>query len=363
MTGPISFPTSVEELRTDLLTAVLSARTPGVIVDGFEVVVTKHAGEGVASTADRVVLELTYGAGSPPGLPTRLILKTMLVGPHAPPEMYETEVRFYDEIRPGLDAEMPQAFGCHFAPESGSFGLLMEDLEKRDARFPNALDTVTLPEIESLLTQLATVHARFWRSPRLRTDLAWVPTPMQGGMADIFTKFGREFVQSQVDQHPFKQELIAPLGRSVSELWELLTRVREEQTALPPTLLHGDPHIGNTYLLPGERGGLLDFQLLTRGCFAHDVIYLMVTGLATEVRRTHQRSLLEHYLDRLRAAGVTDPPEAEEAWLLCRKASLWGLVIGWLICPPANYGVEITTENIARTVAAVQDLDAIAAIT
>ena len=359
----IEFPADARELTPKLLTAVLSATTPGVVVEALEILEVKHAGEGVASTADRVILDLTYAAGTAADLPRRLVLKTMLVTPHAPPTMYENEVRFYAEIRPELALEAPRVYGSHFATdERGRFGLLLEDLRQRGARFPNATEAVSLAEIESILDQLASLHARFWRSPRFAGDLAWVPTPTRGGMADVFNDFGYELIRSQVDQNPFKQELIAPLGRSVAELWASLGRVRAEQAAGPATLLHGDPHIGNTYLLPGARGGLLDWQLLTRGCFAHDVIYLLVTVLDPSTRRAHQRRLLEHYLDRLRGGGVDDPPDGDAAWLLCRKASLWGLVIGWLITPPANYGVPITRENIARSVAAVQDLEALEAI-
>jgi len=35
---------------------------------------------------------------------------------------------------------------------------------------------------------------------------------------------------------------------------------------------------------------------------------------------------------------------------------VWGLVIGWLITPPQNYGEEITVANLKRLVAAAQDL-------
>ena len=361
--NPITiFPTDVSELSTDVLTKVISARIPGVVVEDFQVLTTKYAGEGVASTADRVVLEVVYGANTPPDLPTRLILKTMLVGPHAPPEMYETEVRFYAEIQPEIQMETPLSFGANFGGEAGNFGILMEDLERRGARFPKATETVSLAEVESLLGQLASLHAHFWRTNRFATDLHWVPTPLAGGMQTIFTNFGYEFVQSQVDMHPFKQDLIAPLGRSVRQLWDSLTLVREEQASLPATLLHGDTHIGNTYLLPGERGGFLDWQLMTRGCFAADITYLIITALPTEIRRDHQTELIRFYLEALKELGVDSVPSFDEAWLLCRKASLWGLVIGWLICPPANYGEEVTAKNIERTALAVADLDALAAI-
>lgn len=356
------FPSEVNQLTPELLTAALSVRRPGVVVVDVEVAATKYAGEGVASTADRVVLDVSYGPDTPPDLPTRLILKTMLVGPHAPPTMYENEVRFYNEVRHELEVEAPLVYGCHAEPGSGHFGLLLEDLNARRARFPRATERVDVGEITSLLDQLARVHAHFWKSPRLQTDLSWVPTPIAGGMADVFNDFGRDLAQSQVDLHSFKAEMIAPLKRSVPELWDLLTRVRSEQATLPATLLHGDPHIGNTYLLPGQRGGLLDWQLVTRGSFAHDVIYLLVTGLPPDERRHHQRDLIAYYLDRLAHRGVTDPPDTESAWHLCRKAALWGLVIGWLLCPPANYGEAVTRENIGRTVEAICDLDTLSLI-
>jgi hypothetical protein len=81
-----------------------------------------------------------------------------------------------------------------------------------------------------------------------------------------------------------------------------------------------------------------------------------------EVRRLEQVHLIEGYLARLAGLGVPDVPTIDAALLACRRAALWGLVIGWLICPPENYGSEITIANIARTVAAVADLDTLGAI-
>ena len=185
---------------------------------------------------------------------------------------------------------------------------------------------------------------------------------MSGGMFEVFDLIGLELIEDQVGRYPFKQDLIAPLGRSLSELWDLLWLVQRKHCDAPTTLLHGDPHLGNTYLLPGERGGLLDWQLMMRGSWAHDVTYLIVTSLDPQVRRAHERELLGEYLDQLRANGVEDAPELEAAFEQCRTAALWGLVIGWLICPPENYGQPITEANITRAVTAVTDYDTISII-
>ncbi|MCB1005068.1 MAG: phosphotransferase [Acidimicrobiales bacterium] len=358
----VVFPSDLEELTPHVLGAALAARAPDVVVERVDIVAAKRCGDGVASTADRVVVDLTYATGTGAGLPRRLILKTMLATPHAPAAMYENEVRFYREIRDDLGIETPTAFASHFDPATGRFGLLLEDLTARGARFPSALDPVSLPEVRSILGHLATLHARFWDSPRFGGDLEWVATPTSGGMFDVFDTIGFDLIDDQVSRHPFKADLIAPLGRDLSQMWELLWHVQQRHTAAPTTLLHGDPHLGNTYLLPGGRGGLLDWQLMMRGSWAHDVTYLLVTALEPDVRRAHQRDLLGEYLELLGAAGVDLVPSPEAAFAQMREAALWGLVIGWLICPPENYGPEITTANIERTVAAVEDLESFAAI-
>lgn len=365
MTAPVPgivFPSDLDELTPEILSAALSEWRPGVAVDRVDIVAAKRCGDGIASTADRVVLDLSYAPGTADGLPTRLILKTMLATPHAPEAMYENEVRFYRELRNDLAIETPVAFAGSFDPSTGRFGLLLEDLEARDARFPSAIDPVSIEEVRSLLGHLATLHGQFWDSPRFADDLTWVATPTRGGMFEVFDQIGLELIQDQVRRHPFKQELIAHLGRSVPEMWELLWRVQARHGQDPTTLLHGDPHVGNTYLLPGGRGGLLDWQLMMRGSWAHDVTYLIVTALDPETRRAHQHDLLAGYLDALARAGVADPPRQADAFEQYRSAALWGLVIGWLICPPENYGEEITAANISRTVAAVEDLEAFAAI-
>ena len=35
----------------------------------------------------------------------------------------------------------------------------------------------------------------------------------------------------------------------------------------------------------------------------------------------------------------------------------WGLVVGWLLCPPNYYGEELWTANVSRLVAACRELN------
>lgn len=124
----------------------------------------------------------------------------------------------------------------------------------------------------------------------------------------------------------------------------------------PSTLLHGDTHFGNTYLLPNNRVGMLDWQLVNRGRWAHDVTYMLMTALDVEARRSHDRDLLDYYLEKLREAGVVD------AWELYRRTAIWGFMLGWFICPVENYGEEILRANLDRLATALEDLQTFAAL-
>ena len=272
---------------------------------------TSRCGDGFASTADRAILGLDYAPGCDSGLPSRLLLKTMLLRSHIPDSMYKNEVRFYRDIRHELAIEAPRAFASVFDEETGQFGVIMEDLTLRSARFPNATTPVALEEVTGLVHTLAALHAHYWASSRFQRDLSWLPTPRSGGMYEIFKSMGLELVRDQVEKNDFKAELIRPLNRSVDQLWEALWKVQDILDSEPSTLLHGDPHIGNTYLLGDGNGGLLDWQLMVKGRWAHDLTYLLVTALDPDDRRKHERDLIATYLDELRRRGVERPPERE----------------------------------------------------
>ena len=393
-------PVDLRRLDLAAVRAMLRTRHPEMQIEAVRVLQRARCGDGVASTADRLSLGLRYPGGANP-LPERMILKTLLLHPalrfglpailglsraaraaeslplvgraarsllfvlvglyqrlypHAPDAMYLTEVRFYGELRTELQIEAPRCFGSLFEQRTRQFGVLMEDLGQRSARFPDATEELPIAQLKKLLSNLAALHAHFWKSPRLDRELAWVPTRLEGGMFPVFDGIGRELIQYQVQSNDFKRDLLAPLGRNVDQLWQDLWRSQRQLDQGPRTLLHGDTHIANTYLLPDGSGGLLDWQLMVRGHWANDFSYLVTTALRPESRRRHERELLAYYLQALRAQGVARPPRLEQAWHDHRLAVIWGLVIGWLITPPVNYGVDVTHANISRLVSACLDL-------
>ncbi|EQA98382.1 phosphotransferase family protein [Sphingobium baderi] len=355
-TDAVKYPLTAEGWTPRLLTELLQKQRPGAQVETVTVVEGNYYGEGMVSTAGRITFDLGYAA--PSDLPRRVVVKIAQTVLAAQP-LYDNEVAFYERLRPELDIEAPQVFASAFDSESGTLALVMEDLRVRGIRFPNVTVPVALDSISDLIDTLARLHARYWQSARLSGDLSWVQSHMAGPLHDMFHKpdMVPAMIAEQVRTEQFKREMVQRLGLTVEQLYDGFRAVQAHQARLPQTILHGDTHIGNTYLLPDGRGGLLDWQLFVRGYCMHDVGYLIATGLSIEDRRRHERELLDHYLDRLKAHGVADAPSREDIWTEYRRAAVWNVYIGWLTTPVVNYGWEIGVMAHLRVMTAFEDLE------
>jgi aminoglycoside phosphotransferase (APT) family kinase protein len=131
-----------------------------------------------------------------------------------------------------------------------------------------------------------------------------------------------------------------------------------EFEAGPLTLLHGDSHLGNTYSMPDGRSGLLDWQVVWQGPGLREVTYWMTASLDPDVRREHERDLLDRYLEGLRAGGVTDVLGLDAAYQRYRlfAAEAWdatAMTIAW----PGLQAPENSEAAWRRTCVAVEDLE------
>jgi len=378
---------------------------PRCTVESVSISRIARCGDGKASTSDRVELLVRWTdkeSQAAAGVPERMILKCSLlpsvlrlgaspriiaatghvcrqlarVGldrcvwrlmnlyhyyfPHAPDAMYYNETLFYRMIRPELSPEVaaPAVYGTLLDESRADYGILMQDVKLAGASFPTAVDELSLLQMTQLLRSYAALHASFWESSRFERDLRWVPTVHANGMAPMFDAIGFGLIRDHVAAHQFERDALAPLGRTVEQLWAGLKNANVLLGTPPVTLCHGDSHIANTYILPDGTVGLFDWQLMIRASWARDVSYILGTALPPALRKRHERALLGEYLKQLsqRLQANQEQPQEEEAWQLYCRAMAWGLVIGWLICPPVNYGQKIWMANVNRLVAACVDL-------
>ena len=113
--------------------------------------------------------------------------------------------------------------------------------------------------------------------------------------------------------------------------------------------------------------GLADWGVACRGHWSRDLAYTIGTALTPEDRRAWEKELVARYLDGLAAAGAPSIP-FDEAMRLYRGQYLSSLAF-WTVTLTPGPGApdmqprDITLEFIRRLSHAIDDLDALAALT
>jgi hypothetical protein len=354
----LRIPTEAGEITSDFLTQAISRLHPGTEVRSVEVLEALGVG-GMVSTTGRAQLKLAYAEGAP-RLPERVVSK-MVIGERRalPSVIFETEVRMYRDLLAEVPIEKPECLAAVYEPDTGNFILMLEDLEVRGATFTNVLKPPMGPQqVGALLDTLATLHAHYWKSPRIHQP--WLGTLVSGPCFRVWDDgYIVSVMQGNLDASPYRRDVLTRTGVASPEaLWGLVKAVhRHNEATLPFTLCHGDTGAHNTYLLPDGTGGFLDWQLSAMSTWVHDVHYLIVTSLSVADRRLQERSLIERYLNKLQSLGVDYHPTLDEAFDAYTLAIMWGFSIGWFAVRPVHYGMEIISANIERLLAAATDHD------
>jgi Ser/Thr protein kinase RdoA (MazF antagonist) len=130
----------------------------------------------------------------------------------------------------------------------------------------------------------------------------------------------------------------------------------------PKTLLHGDAHVGNTYVLPDGEIGFPDWQVVRRGNWSQDAGYFLVSALSEQDRRGHERELLEVCRSHLQVPK-DELPTAEQARMQCRATPAYGMAV-WLSTLGTDgwQSREISKVLTERFAAAFVELDTVSAL-
>lgn len=350
-----SFPRRI----TDLTPANLS-KVMGRTVESVTVL------DGVAGTSSRARLALT-GHDVPETVFVKLpaaTAATRLLGELA--RLGETETRFYAELAPELaagtphsgGAAIPRAHGAAFDRVTGRYVVVLEDMTTTPCLFPDTLNPLDVDQMASLIETLAGLHGRFFgrlpEKPGGRGALGWLAAPSQDPANLLTPSLMKMSARKLADRSGVPIEA----GRY---LWENYQRATEIVDAGTHTVLHGDSHPGNTFFRDG-RAGLLDWQVVRRGHPSRDLAYTLVLGLPVETRRTAERDLLDVYRTALAAVGGPEL-DRDELWTRYRQAVTYAYVSPLTTAGLGGMQTEnIAMEGLARAVAAVQDLETVAAL-
>jgi hypothetical protein len=238
------------------------------------------------------------------------------------------------------------------------FILVMEDLSARGAEPCDATRPLTIAQAISGVRGLGRLHGQFWGHRLDRySELSWLEpfVPWDGMQAAPLPAA----LERLGDDAPAALMSLT-INALIDDIWKPYIR---SLTSSPTTLLHGDPHIGNTYLLPDGDVGFLDWQVARRGNWSLDLGYFLQGSLTIDDRRRGEQQLLAAYRESL-GLPVEDLPSMDEIWLRYRASVAHGLTL-WLCTASAGelwQRPDIALALAQRYSAAYADLDTAAAI-
>ena len=221
--------------------------------------------------------------------------------------------------------------------------------------------SITREQAEDLVRNLARLHGTFWEDESVTA----LNTPAY--MLDVYLSAIDMKKRCEVGLRRAEAVVPEALHGHSERLWAGVERaVRMATEDMPATLLHGDPHIGQTYRTDSGRMGFVDWQVVMRGGWAHDFAYTVNSGCEPEDRRKWDKGLLTAYLEELGQAGGT-PPSFDEAWLRYRQQSLfayaaWAFTIGRASYQPKMQSTETCLTLLRRITTAIDDNDSLTAL-
>jgi hypothetical protein len=274
------------------------------------------------------------------------------------PRLLYTEVRFYNEVARSVPLDIPACLAAQSRFGMGST-LVLADVAEFGAIPSCPRDTLTVAQAALVVEQLARFHACFWNKVDVEPIYRW----LAGSVRRLEDHLGTALAV------PLMKRGLRLAGSCIPSTLHspAIHFARHRRKAMrflseaPKTLIHHDCHPGNLFW-NGFQPGFLDWQLVRMGDGIGDVAYFLSTALNPETRRLHEASLFAIYVQTLADNGVAGMDSTVLMQRYCAhltyafEAMVVTLAVGGLMDLDSNL------ELIRRTAAAVDDLDAFAAL-
>jgi hypothetical protein len=292
-------PDGLAGIDAEFLTGLMQERCPGV-----RVVDAAIEGE-IHGTATKARLRLVYGPG--PRGPDTLYVKGGWEGGSEilrQVGIFAREPRAYAELLPSLSIAAPRHFGAIWSDDMLDGVLLLEDLGAAGAKIRTPESDIATDEANLALLQLARMHGSSFGEDRLPQG-AWI--------RDLFADAGRtgSYLNHILQDKQLEGFLALPRGERIPARLRDPGAIRHAfaqtldfaRADTDHMLLHGDAHVGNSYVDQTGKPAFLDWQCVSRGGWAYDVAYYTVSALGLEERRKQEEHLLLDYIGCLAASG------------------------------------------------------------
>lgn len=297
-------------------------------------------GDGLGAFGELVIVNLEL-SGARPGAPTSFIAKFAPQGKTDLPrfvvkQTFKVEAHFYNDFTVA-DGGLPRpecygAFG-NLKAKLPTFVIFMQNMMPATT-YTRVTGLADLPRLKMVMSALASLHARWWDFKKA-PPLEWLASPqdyggalfnvlvfmIKKGLPALQTAFGDEY-----------KPVLAWRKQIVSHL----KYIKSAMFSPPYTLCHGDVHVDNIFFDDRFPGGcaIFDFGNMTFSPGMSDVSFFMSHNLEVDVRRKHEKELIQHYHAELLAKGVSkDDYPWEKCWYDYRFQLFRGLLAVLILAP------------------------------
>lgn len=277
-------------------------------------------GEGTGMMSDLVRLSLDYAGGAgPASLVAKFSARNDTNRAVAMQfNLYERETRYFAELDQLTSSYSPATYVS--ALDEDQFLILMDDLS--DYRVGNQASGAGLTDTELMVDELAKLHASFWNQV---DDLTWVPTIADSYHAENMAALIKVGWPVMVETFG---DCLSPQVAAMGEAFSAgLPKLQAAMVQRPITLLHGDYRMENVMFGTHPEhhpAAIIDWQGPLRGCGLVDLSVVLCGSTQIDVRRGHEKALVQRYVEGLAKHGVQG--YGEQAWQDYRMATLYNWV-------------------------------------
>lgn len=232
--------------------------------------------------------------------------------------LYVREVLFYRELRALFEVRAPRTYATELDEASNTFVLLFEDLGP--ARAGDQLAGCRIGDARAAIRQAASFHAPSRNNPSI-TGLDWLQ-PNPDATAQVASLYGHAHTVFR-DRY---DGVLAPEILRVCDALKDASGIWFGRRSPDPGFVHGDFRLDN--MLFDIKGGaeeiaVVDWQTTQLGSGLIDIGYFLGCGVGSDLRRPHERELLELYCEEMGRRGVR--LTVDDIWDEYRIGALHGL--------------------------------------